>query len=161
MGLLESPTGTGKTLALLAAALECQWACEQRRLSRARPATGSGSSSSDSGSGNGGSGGGSSSNSSGDGGGVDDFGGGDGGGGGCVETPRVVWVARTHDQLEHAVREFRRLPYRPMMSLRLSRERWWFWRVAVVVVVVVRQWWSGSGGGGGGGRGYGSGLLQW
>jgi len=39
------------------------------------------------------------------------------------ETPRVVWVARTHDQLEHAVREFKRLPYRPMMSLRLSRER--------------------------------------
>ncbi len=30
--------------------------------------------------------------------------------GGSAETPRVVWVARTHDQLEHAVHEFKRLP---------------------------------------------------
>eukprot|EP00435_Cladocopium_sp_Y103_P008120 s2749_g2.t1 len=37
--------------------------------------------------------------------------------------PRVVWIARTHDQLEHAIRELRRLPYRPLESLRISRER--------------------------------------
>ena len=37
---------------------------------------------------------------------------------------RVVWVARTHDQLSHAVQEYRRsCAERPLMSLRLSRER--------------------------------------
>ncbi|KAH8052641.1 ATP-dependent DNA helicase [Aureococcus anophagefferens] len=67
---LESPTGTGKTLAALAAALA--W---QRANYDATPT-------------------------------------------------RVVWVARTHDQLQHAVREYERsCPYRPLMSLRLSRER--------------------------------------
>eukprot|EP00403_Amphidinium_massartii_P024929 CAMPEP_0178389404 /NCGR_PEP_ID=MMETSP0689_2-20121128/10099_1 /TAXON_ID=160604 /ORGANISM="Amphidinium massartii, Strain CS-259" /LENGTH=955 /DNA_ID=CAMNT_0020009853 /DNA_START=57 /DNA_END=2921 /DNA_ORIENTATION=+ len=37
--------------------------------------------------------------------------------------PRVVWIARTHEQLQHAIRELRRLPYRPMEALRISRER--------------------------------------
>ncbi|KAJ1455038.1 helicase C-terminal domain-containing protein [Pelagophyceae sp. CCMP2097] len=42
-----------------------------------------------------------------------------------ASTPtRVVWVARTHDQLVHAVHEYERgCAERPLMSLRLSRER--------------------------------------
>jgi len=68
--LLESPTGTGKTFAALAACLAWQ------RATRATRPT------------------------------------------------RLVWVARTHDQLSHAVREYReRCAERPVMSLRLSRER--------------------------------------
>ena len=41
-----------------------------------------------------------------------------------MDTPtRVLWVARTHDQLNHAVAEYKRLAERPVMSLRVSRER--------------------------------------
>ena len=36
---------------------------------------------------------------------------------------RLVYVSRTHAQLDQVTRELRRLPYRPMMSLLASRER--------------------------------------
>jgi len=93
--LLEAPTGTGKTLAMLGTSLAWQFA-EVNRISKENGNSRMLRKT------------------------VDDK--------SCVnpsptEPPRVIWVARTHEQLLHAVNEFRRLPYRPVMSLRLSRER--------------------------------------
>ncbi|KAK9838439.1 hypothetical protein WJX84_003609 [Apatococcus fuscideae] len=39
------------------------------------------------------------------------------------QVPRVFWAARTHAQLDHAVRELRRTRHRPMMTILASRER--------------------------------------
>ena len=36
---------------------------------------------------------------------------------------RLIYVSRTHAQLDQVTRELKRLPYRPMMSLLASRER--------------------------------------
>lgn len=80
VAFVESPTGTGKTLALLSASLAYQHFQQ-------KSAEGVGTSE------------------------------------GNAHVPRVVWIARTHDQLQHAVAELRRVPYRPLEALRISRER--------------------------------------
>ncbi|CAE7606531.1 unnamed protein product [Symbiodinium sp. CCMP2456] len=80
VAFVESPTGTGKTLALLSASLAYQHF--QQKSAEAVSTSESN-----------------------------------------AHVPRVVWIARTHDQLQHAVAELRRVPYRPLEALRISRER--------------------------------------